>query len=461
KKKEELIPLEPGKIKMYVCGITPYFHSHIGHSRCYAAFDIIRRYLIFKGYKVEYIQNFTDIDDKIIASANSEKIEPKELAERYIKSYFEDMKLLNIVPADNYPRVSENIRVIIDFIQKIIDNGYGYAIDGEVFFDVQRFKNYGRLSNRILEEQKAGARVKTDDKKRNPLDFTLWKPSKSGEPEWDSPWSKGRPGWHIECSAMSLNHFPETFDIHGGGQDLTFPHHENEIAQSESVYGKPTVKYWMHNGFVTVNKEKMSKSLNNFFLIKDVLKKYKPEILRYFLASAHYRSPLDFSEEQLESSKAAYLKLKNFAFELNRGENRKLDESAEKEYTVVIEKFSEDFTAAMDDDFNSCEALGIIHTFTRSIMKLITDKGISSAIKSRISLEFKEITGLLGFEINSEKQEQNASENMEGLMNIILKIRSMARSEKNFKLSDFIRDELGKLNIEIRDTKDGVKYIIK
>jgi len=448
---------------MYVCGITPYNHCHIGHARCYVAFDTIRRYLTFKGYKVHYIQNFTDIDDKIINAANAEKIEPLKLADKYIESYFEDIRQLNVLDADYYPRVSENIDEIIEFIKKIIDNGFGYVIDGEVFFDVEKFKNYGRLSNRNLSEQKAGARVKTDEKKRNPLDFTLWKPAKPNEPYWQSPWSNGRPGWHIECSVMSLKYFnDDTIDIHGGGMDLIFPHHENEIAQSEAALNKQFVKYWLHNGFVTINKEKMSKSLNNFFLIKDILKKYNPQVLRYFLISSHYRSPLDFSDEHLEASKSAFEKLKNFLFELESAKCDIVDVESREFYNQSIKNMQLAFIEAMDDDFNTAGALAALHTFIHTIQKKTAASYISQDLKSLIKSEFLNYCAILGLQPQDLHSNQDKHlKKIDEIMKILLNVRTTVRIEKQFKLADFIRAELEKIGIEIRDTKEGTKYIIK
>jgi len=465
-KLEDFQPISADKVRMYVCGVTPYNHCHIGHARCYTVFDTIRRYLTFLGYKVNYIQNFTDIDDKIINSANAENIEPLKLAERYIKSYFEDMDILNIQRADAYPRVSECIDDIILIIEKILANGYGYVIDGEVFFDVSKFDNYGKLSKRSLSEQKAGARVQTDTRKKNPLDFTLWKPAKPGEPKWRAPWSDGRPGWHIECSAMSIKYFQSTFDIHGGGSDLIFPHHENEIAQSEAALNQPFVKYWLHNGFVTIDKEKMSKSLNNFFLIKDVLKKFKPEVLRYFLISAHYRSPLDFSEKQLSAAAAAVEKLNNFLFELKIA---KITSENNNAVLKCLDDFNADFKTAMDDDFNTAEALGHLHNFIHNIQKISLTTGLSTADKTAIISAFFEKLDIFGIKLTDNSNEkiltlENEKQNTDiskQLLDIILNIRTKAKQSKNYELADFIRNELAKLNFEIRDTKDGAVILKK
>jgi cysteinyl-tRNA synthetase len=460
RKKEEFIPITGKNVNMYVCGITPYNHCHIGHARCYVVFDVIRRYLAFSGYNVNYVQNFTDIDDKIINSANKENIQPIKFAERYIKSYFEDMKELNVLKAIEYPKVSENISEIILFINKIIENGYAYVKEGEVFFNVPKFKEYGKLSGRNLEEQLSGARIITDEKKEHPADFTLWKPAKPGEPSWDSPWGKGRPGWHIECSAMSLDKFKtETLDIHGGGQDLIFPHHENEIAQSESATNKPFVKYWMHNGFVTVNQEKMSKSLNNFFLIKDILKHYDSSVLRYFLLSVHYRSPLDFSEEHLKNAENGYVRFKNFLFEVKNKKTAELSASIENEFNELILEFERNFIKAMDDDFNTCESFGVLHKFCRNIMKQINENGFSEKIKNKILELFDKYAGkILGLDFSEKKQSDSK---LSEVMDILLEIRKLARKNKHFEYADLIRNKLNELKIELRDTKEGTVYIMK
>ena len=301
RKKEIFVPVTPGQVKMYVCGITPYNHSHMGNARPFVTWDVIKRYLEHLGYEVTHIQNFTDVDDKIINAANGEGVTWDTISNRYIASYFDVMDKLHIRRADKYPRVSEHMDEIINMVQNLIDKGYAYVIDHNVYYSVEKFADYGELSGRSLDDMMAGARIEVDDRKHNPMDFALWKGAKPGEPSWDSPWGKGRPGWHIECSAMSNKYLGDTFDFHGGGSDLIFPHHENEIAQSEAFTGKkPMVKYWLHNGFITINSEKMSKSLNNFFLVKDVLEHYSPDALRFFLISNHYRSPLDFSDERLE-----------------------------------------------------------------------------------------------------------------------------------------------------------------
>ncbi|MDD4153515.1 MAG: cysteine--tRNA ligase, partial [bacterium] len=318
-RKEELVPARPGSISMYVCGVTPYDYSHLGHARAYVTFDVVKRYLQYSGYEVYHVQNFTDIDDKIIKRATQEGIDAGTLAQRYIDAYFEDMDALGIIRASVYPRVTEHIDAVVEMVAVLQQKSYAYEVDGDVYFDVARFKEYGALSGRDLEEMRAGARVEINELKHSPLDFVLWKRAKDGEPAWQSPWGPGRPGWHIECSAMTLKYLGCGFDIHGGGQDLIFPHHENEIAQSEAYAGcSPFARYWMHNGFVTIDKEKMSKSLGNFFTIRQILERYEAEVVRYYLVSVHYRSPIDFSDERLEEAKRALERLRQTRNNLTR-----------------------------------------------------------------------------------------------------------------------------------------------
>jgi len=427
-KKEEFIPIDKnGKIvNMYVCGITPYDEVHLGHARCYVVFDVIRRYLKYKGYTVKYIQNFTDIDDKIINRSLEAKIPLNELAQKYIDDYFTQMRKLNIQDADVYPRVTQKIPDIISFIKKIIDNGYGYVAAGDVYFSVRKFKDYGKLSKRNIDDLKIGARVLSEENKNDPLDFALWKKAKDGEPSWDSPWGKGRPGWHIECSAMSLGEFGGTFDIHGGGQDLIFPHHENEIAQSEATLGKPFVKYWIHNGFVTINKEKMSKSLGNFFTLREIFEKYDPMVVRYMLLTQHYRQPLDFSEDKLEQSKSAYQRIVNAVRKTN----------GIKDDTLHEQKF----VNCMDDDFNTPQALAVIHN--------LSDKIFESKIDSVKTL--LKLCDVLGLVVNIEIE----------IPDIIKKLteeREQARKDKNWELADEIRNKIREEGFEIEDTKLGPK----
>jgi len=450
--KEEFILVDKdGKnVNMYVCGVTPYDEVHLGHGRCYVVFDVVRRYLEYRGYKVKYIQNFTDIDDKIIKRANEKKIPYQELSQKFIDDYFVQMRKLNILDADSYPRVTENIEEIKKFIQKIIDNGYAYTVDGDVYFSVRKFKDYGKLSKRNIEDLRSGARVGVDERKEDPLDFALWKKAKEGEPFWESPWGNGRPGWHIECSAMSLGEFGfDTFDIHGGGLDLVFPHHENEIAQSEAAIGKQFAKYWLHNGFVTINKEKMSKSLGNFFTLREIFEKYDPMVVRYFLISNHYRSPLDFSDDKLEQAKNAWERLLNA---IEKAEDMvkalpsgRLTEGSKK----TVDSLVGEFEKAMDDDFNTPEALANIHGLANGIFVLEPINVCAEDVKYYLS-KLKDLCGVLGLTIKDEAAIPPA------ILQLSEK-RQMARKEKNWQLADELRKEIEKSGFTVEDTKAGPK----
>jgi cysteinyl-tRNA synthetase len=384
KKKEEFTPLREGKVSMYVCGVTVYDRCHVGHARAAVVFDVLFRFFRHLGYEVTYVRNYTDVDDKIIRRANQEGVSSQEIAERYIREYEEDMQALGVERPNHEPRATENIPQIIDLVRKLMDKGFAYSVDGDVYFSVGKFPAYGRLSGRDLEEMRAGARVEVDERKNSPLDFALWKSSKPGEPEWDSPWGKGRPGWHIECSAMSQRFLGESFDIHGGGKDLIFPHHENEIAQSEAATGKPFVRFWVHNGFVNIGQEKMSKSLGNILAIRDLLRDHHPEALRLFLLSNHYRSPVDFSIQNmaeaganLDRFYAALLGIEEFLAgskgiipPIPKG-LRGIGQEVYEKISTVKEKFLE----AMEDDFNTALALGYLHELTRTLNRAVADKG--------------------------------------------------------------------------------------
>ena len=370
-KKEEYIPIESGKASIYVCGVTPYNHPHIGNARPFVTWDVIHRYLDFKGYEVKHIQNFTDVDDKIINSAEKRGITWKELSEEFIAAYYESMDQLNVRRVQEYPKVSDHMQEIIQMVENLIVKGYAYEVDGDVYFSVESFERYGELSHRTLEDMEAGARVEVDERKGNPMDFALWKSAKPGEPSWESPWGKGRPGWHIECSAMSIKYLGDQFDFHGGGSDLIFPHHENEIAQTESCTGKhPYVKYWLHNGFITVNQEKMSKSLDNFFLVKDILELYSGEVTRFFLLSSHYRSPLNFSDEQIKKKKKGWDRLNKINQVLAGWEAKKSDMKEKADGSEFIEKMNQafsEFDNAMADDFNTALALASLYGISKEI----------------------------------------------------------------------------------------------
>ena len=470
KKKDELEPLEPGKIGMYVCGVTVYDTSHIGHARCYVAFDVIYRYLKYRGLSVKYVRNFTDVDDKIIKRANELGIPVTELADRNIKLYHDDMDALCCARPDVEPRVTEHVPQIIDLIEHVLKNGHGYATaDGSVYFSIDSFPGYCHLSRRNLEDMLAGAseRVETDTNKKNPLDFVLWKPSKEGEPAWDSPWGKGRPGWHIECSAMSAEHLGKSFDIHGGGKDLVFPHHENEIAQSEAAWQQKFVKYWMHNGFVNVDEEKMSKSLGNFFSIKEVLSKYHPESVRTFLLSTHYRSPINYSSKNLDEATGrieymyeTLLKLDR-ALEMGGNEGDNLYPGTEKVKGEIEE--------AMDDDFNSAAALGHLFELFRAANEW---SGKKKKLQGRITTlrRMREVitqaAGIFGI---LEKPPAVALDEIRSRDTVRLELdvdwiegkladRTEARRNRDFAAADGIRDELLAQGITVQDSPEGTTW---
>ncbi len=453
RKKEELIPLVSGEIKMYSCGPTVYNYFHIGNARPFIIFDVLRRYLEFKGYKVTFVQNFTDVDDKIIKRAREEKITEKEVADKYIEEYFKDAKGLGIRKADYHPRVTENIPEIINLIKGIENNGLTYTVEGNVYFNTKKFKDYGKLSKQNIEDLEAGARVDVEEGKENPMDFVLWKNQKPGEPAWESPWGLGRPGWHIECSAMSMKYLGETMDIHSGGQDLIFPHHENEIAQSEGATGKPFARYWMHNGFINIDNEKMSKSLGNFFTVREISELYDLEVVRLFMISSHYRSPINFSKEQLDSIKNSlerlYIAKGNLIYILNNGEDKEIgdDDRAIKERLL---KHKDRFIEAMDDDLNTADAVSAIFDLVRDINSYITEKSSKLLIEYAYNLymELATVLGLLG------KEEKSLEEDIESL----IEERQKARKDKNWELADKIRDDLNNKGIVLEDTPTGVKW---
>jgi len=465
---EEFKTIEENKVKMYVCGPTVYNYIHLGNARPIVVFDTLARYFEHKGMKVEFVQNFTDVDDKIINKSIEEGTSASEVSEKYIKYFFEDISKLNILDSVKRPKVTENMAEIIEIIQKLIDNGFAYEKDGDVYFEVKKYKDYGKLSNQKIEELELGARIDVSEIKKNPVDFALWKKKKDGEPFWQSPWGQGRPGWHIECSAMAKKYLGDTFDIHGGGQDLVFPHHENEIAQSKCAYHGNFANYWLHNGFIQINGDKMSKSLGNFFLLREILEKFSGNVVRLFILSTHYRKPINFSFENMEDTKKA---LQNIVKSMNKFENivekykkEKIENVKNSEFSQKIEEFDKKFEEAMDEDMNTPQALATIFDQIRETNKFIsTNENEFSTIyyeikKSYDSLKQK-IENVFGIAIeveNAVKEEEG--ENMEltkKLIELLIKLRSEARSEKNFKLSDEIRDELKKLGVEIKDNKDG------
>ena len=466
---EEFKTIEENKVKMYVCGPTVYNYIHLGNARPIVVFDTLARYFKYKGMEVDYVQNFTDVDDKIINKSIEEGISASEVSEKYIKCFFEDINRLNILESVKRPKVTENMEEIIEIIQKLIDNGFAYEKDGDVYFEVKKYKDYGKLSNQKIEELELGARIDVSEIKKNPMDFALWKKKKKeGEPFWESPWGQGRPGWHIECSAMAKKYLGDTFDIHGGGQDLVFPHHENEIAQSKCAYHGNFANYWLHNGFIQINGDKMSKSLGNFFLLREILEKFSGNVVRLFILSTHYRKPINFSFENMEDTKKA---LQNIVKSMNKFEaiigkykNEKTAEITNLDFSQKIDEFDKKFEDAMDEDMNTPQALATIFDQIRETNKFISvNKDELSKIYSEIEKSYeslkRKIGNVFGIEIemeNSAKEEDG--ENMEltkKLIELLIKLRSEARSEKNFKLSDEIRDELKVLGVEIKDNRDG------
>ncbi len=474
--KESFVPLKEGHIGVYVCGITAYDRCHIGHARSAVVFDVIVRFLRAEGFDVKFVRNFTDIDDKIINRANEEGISTEELAEREIGHFYQDMDALGVLRADVEPRATEHIPEIIALIEKLVEKGFAYESGGDVYFSVRKFPEYGKLSGRDLEQLMAGARIMPGEKKKDPLDFALWKSAKPGEPSWDSPWGKGRPGWHIECSAMSMKYLGETFDIHGGGLDLAFPHHENEIAQSEAATGKEFVKYWVHNGFVTIKGEKMAKSLGNFVTIKDILDRFHPEALRLFLLSKHYRSPLDYSPDSLEEATSALDRCYKALFEAKQvasvpvKKQRPLPDDV-KEAADTISSLKEHVLAAMRDDFNTAKALGHLFEGVRSLNRIIeaAKKKPSALYKdvldnsSQEILEVCKIFGILSENPEEYIQKRNlAALESSGLtldeLNALIDERGRARKEKNWQRADEIRDMLAQKGIVLQDTPQGTVW---
>lgn len=453
-KKEDFVTLVPGEVKMYVCGPTVYNFFHIGNARTFVVFDTIRRYLEYRGYKVKFIQNFTDIDDKMIKKANEEGISVKELGDRFIEEYYKDADNLNIERATKNPRATEFIEEIIKFVSDLIEKGYAYEVDGDVYFSTKKFNDYGKLSGQNLEELQLGARINVDERKKDPMDFAIWKSQKPGEPAWESPWGMGRPGWHIECSCMVHNLLGETIDIHAGGSDLSFPHHENEIAQSEARSGKQFARYWLHSAFINVNNQKMSKSLNNFFTAREILEKYDADVLRMFMLSAHYRAQMNFSIELLDSTKAALDRLYN---SINNLENL-LDEVKQKsfkdeelEYKNELEKYKEKYKEKMDDDFNTADAISVIFDLVRDVNTNISIESSKELVKYALDL-IKELGKPLGILQKSTKV--NVEEEIEKL----IEERQKARKEKNWALADKIRDDLKERGIVLEDTPQGVRW---
>ena len=440
--KEDFLP--PGSdVKMYVCGVTPYDHSHIGHAMSFIVFDAIRRYLIFRGYRVKYVQNVTDIDDKIIARANQAGIPASELAEKYTQSFFEDMAALNVTPADVYPRATGEIAKIIEVIRGLVEKGYAYTAEGSVYFRVNKLDDYGKLAHRTLDSMMAGARIEVGEQKEHPMDFVLWKGAKPGEPFWESPWGPGRPGWHMECSAMSLKYLGETIDIHGGGHDLIFPHHENEIAQSESFTGKkPFVKIWMHNGLLQLGEQKMSKSLGNTLTIKEMLKRYSSDAMHIFFLSGHYRSPLTYSEEVLEGAERGAERLRQAVSASSK--------DGAGECNLVIDTYRQRFIDAMDDDFNSPQAVAVLFDLARDINRAI-EEGRSAQPGQEL---LKELANVLGLTLSAAVKSIEAAPFIE----LLITTRKQLREVKQYQLADNIRNKLLEMGVILEDSAKGTSW---
>lgn len=449
RQKEEFVPIKEGEVKMYSCGPTVYNYFHIGNARPFIIFDTLRRYFEYIGYKVDFVQNFTDIDDKMINNANEQGITVKQLAEKFIGEYFTDAKGLNIKKATVHPCATENIDAIIDMVKKLVDNGYAYEVNGDVYFSTKKFKEYGKLSHQPLDDLEAGARISVDERKKDPMDFAVWKSQKPGEPAWESPWGPGRPGWHIECSAMVNKYLGETIDIHSGGKDLIFPHHENEIAQSEAATGKPFAHYWLHNGYINIDGTKMSKSKGNFFTVRDIAKEFDYEVIRFFMLSAHYRNPINFSHDLMEQSKNAldrlYNCLETMSFKMNGAKSEKFD-GAEK-----IEAYKQRFKDAMEDDINTADAISVLFEIVKDI-NMRMDEASKEELEAYTAL-LKELGGVLGI-LEKDKKEEIPEE-----IRKLVDERTQARKNKDFARSDEIRDILLEKGVTLKDTRDGVQII--
>ena len=453
RQKEEFVPIDKNEVKMYSCGPTVYNYFHIGNARPFIVFDTLRRYLEYIGYNVKFVQNFTDIDDKLINKAKEENTTVKAIGERFIDEYFIDADALGIKRATVHPKATENIDAIIDIIKKLEEKGYAYNVDGDVYFSTKQFKEYGKLSHQPLDDLEAGARIDINEQKNDPMDFSLWKKQKEGEPAWESPWGMGRPGWHIECSAMANRYLGETIDIHSGGQDLIFPHHENEIAQSECANGKPFAHYWVHNGYINVDNQKMSKSLGNFFTVRDVLKEFEPEVIRFFMLSAHYRSPINFSKDLIIQAKTGlerlYTCLENMDFFIESAK----DGEVSKEIEDMTNNAKTRFCDAMSDDLNTSLAVSVLFDLAKEMnTKITADSGCSKQEIQKAKDMLLELGGVLG--LLQKKKDNSIDDEIEAL----IEKRQQARKDKNFALADEIRDNLKSQGIILEDTPNGVKW---
>jgi len=452
---EEFVPLKEKQVGIYVCGPTVYDYFHIGNARVFLIFDVVRRYLEYKGYQVTYVQNFTDVEDKMIKRAEEMDITVSELAEKFINAYFEDAQALGIRKADYHPRATEHIKDIIELIQKLVDKGLAYNIEGDVYFDTTSYQGYGKLTGQALEDLEAGARIEVDQRKKNPMDFALWKKAKEDELYWESPWGKGRPGWHIECSAMSMQYLGETLDIHAGGPDLIFPHHENEVAQSEGATGKPFVKYWMHAGYLNIDKQKMSKSLGNILTVKEIRKKVDPLVVRFFLLSAHYRSPINFNFELLEQARGGLERLNTLIHTLldiiEKADNYPLDEK-DREMLAKVKEYRLKFEESMDDDFNTADAIAALFELTKETNIYLKEEKQNLEVINKILDTYRELGDVLGLIPELKKEELDPE------IETLIQKRQEARKNKDYAAADAIRDELLEKGIVLEDTPQGVRW---
>ncbi len=452
RKKETFQPIEEGKVKMYVCGPTVYNYIHIGNARPAIVFDTVRNYLQYKGYDVKFVSNFTDVDDKLIKAARELGEDVPAIADRFIEAYFEDVGALGCKKADEHPRVMENMDLIIEFIQALIDKGMAYESGGDVYYRTREFKGYGKLSHQSIDELRVGARIEVDERKQDALDFTLWKAAKDGEISWESPWGKGRPGWHIECSAMAKKYLGETIDIHAGGQDLAFPHHENEIAQTEALTEKPFANYWMHNGYINIDNEKMSKSLGNFVTVHDIIKHHDPTVLRFFILSVHYRNPINYSEELLEATKISLDRLRTTYENLKHRQTASTNIAHnDAEWFEKIGELHAMFEEAMDDDFNTANAISVLFELSRQGNYYLLEKVTSETVIEAFLNEFRILFDVLGIKLEVEQT-------LDAVVEKLIEERNRARKERNFTRSDEIRDELKAMNIILEDTAQGTRW---
>lgn len=452
RKKEVFVPLKEGQVSMYVCGPTVYNYIHIGNARPAIAFDTVRRYLEYKGYEVKYVSNFTDVDDKLIKAAQELKQTVPEVADRFIDAFFEDTGALNVKKATVHPRVMDHMPDIVDFIKVLIDKGHAYESNGDVYFKTRSFEGYGKLSHQSIDDLKVGARIETGDLKKDPLDFALWKKAKDGEINWDSPWGQGRPGWHIECSVMARQHLGDTIDIHAGGQDLTFPHHENEIAQSECMTDKTFANYWMHNGYINIDNTKMSKSLGNFILVHDIIKEIEPNVLRYFMISVHYRSPINYNRELVEAARSSLERIQDAYHQAKERLAKAVKDEIDEKVVTTIDDNVKLFESHMDDDFNTANAITAWHELTGNLNKYLRQPSTSSVVLQKFIDVFDSYSDILGVTLN--RQEVLLDEEIEKL----IEEREAARKNKDFTRADEIRDHLKDEGIVLEDTKDGVRF---